>query len=518
MTVAGNTLGSTARLGGRTTAFVRGISDRRRRIAVAAVVVVAALCVRALFFKYQTGDYTAYFQTWYDFIKQHGGFDALRYSFANYNEPYLYLLAFLTYLPIGALTGIKIISVAFDLVLGYFSYRIVRLRYPRGWVPMIAASIILFLPTVVLNSSFWGQIDATYTSLGLGGLYFALRRRPGLACSFFGLALAFKLQIVFLLPVLLLLALRRWVPWRALVMVPVVFALADVPAFLVGASFSTLWSTYKGEVGLYRQLTLNAPNIYQYLHISESTIMRDVGIVFTLALVLGLVALVVVRRTELTPTRIVLASAVSVVLVPFFLPAMHERYFYLADALTVIAALYVPRRLWALPALEQFASLFSYLPFLLATTTTGTTSGALGKAFGSGTAPSGAGGGSAASGGGAQGPAYGPGSSGGLLGGGGGDGTFARGGSGGGGPSGAGHSLLSGAGQSAGNGLARPGSGVSGLSGHAVVSFDILSTSMLAALLLVVWVTLREFRDPRSARPGDATADAVGNAQPSPLA
>ena len=32
--------------------------------------------------------------------------------------------------------------------------------------------------------------------------------------------------------------------------------------------------------------------------------------------------------------------------------------------LTVIAACYLPRRLWALPVLEQFASAFSYAPFL----------------------------------------------------------------------------------------------------------------------------------------------------------
>ncbi|GAA3439104.1 hypothetical protein GCM10018954_087240 [Kutzneria kofuensis] len=36
-------------------------------------------------------------------------------------------------------------------------------------------------------------------------------------------------------------------------------------------------------------------------------------------------------------------------LVPYFLPAMHERYFFLADALTVVAAFYLPRKLWALP-------------------------------------------------------------------------------------------------------------------------------------------------------------------------
>ncbi len=366
-----------------TTEPPRSGPGRGRRIAVATAVVLVALAVRSVFFKYETGDYTSYFHVWYEFILDHGRFGALKYSFANYNEPYLYLLALLTYTPLGPLIGIKLISVSFDLLLGYFTYRIVRLRYPEGWVPTVAAAVVLFLPTVVLNGALWGQIDATYSSLALGGLYFVLRRRPWLACVFFGLALSFKLQVVFLFPVLLVLLLRRWVPWRAFLMVPLVFVLMDVPALLIGASVSTLWSTYTGEIGLYQELTLNAPNIYQYLGITESSDLRKLGIVLTVAIVLALIALVVVRRAQLTPTRILLAATVSVVLVPYLLPAMHERYFYLADALTVISAFYLPRRLWALPVLEQFASLMSYMPFLLATTTTsGPAAGAKGGTSG----------------------------------------------------------------------------------------------------------------------------------------
>jgi len=63
-------------------------------------------------------------------------------------------------------------------------------------------------------------------------------------------------------------------------------------------------------------------------------------------------------------SRVVLLGTVLVILVPYFLPAMHERYFFLADVLSVVAAFYVPRRLWPVPLLVQFASAFSYVPFL----------------------------------------------------------------------------------------------------------------------------------------------------------
>jgi Gpi18-like mannosyltransferase len=471
-----------------------GSASRGRRIAVATALVLVALAVRSVFFKYETGDYTSYFHVWYEFILDHGRFGALKYSFANYNEPYLYLLALLTYTPLGPLIGIKLISVSFDLVLGYFTYRIVRLRYPHGWVPTVAAAVVLFLPTVVLNSALWGQIDATYTSLALGGLYFVLRRRPWLACIFFGLALSFKLQVVFLFPVLLLLLLRRWVPWRALLMVPLVFVLMDLPALVVGASVSTLWSTYTGEIGLYQQLTLNAPNIYQYLGITESSDLRKLGIALTLAIVLALIAVVVVRRAQLTPTRILLAGTVSVILVPYLLPAMHERYFYLADALTVISAFYLPRRLWALPVLEQFASLMSYMPFLLATTIT---AGAAGGATGGGNFGRPGGGASAGSTGGSPGKGAGATSAvpaGGSPGNGTGRGV---------GP-GAGGGAFSHGGGTFGHGTG----GVGGLASHTVVSFKILSTVMLAALVLALWTAVREFRRP--AQPEPSGPDRLG--------
>lgn len=70
------------------------------------------------------------------------------------------------------------------------------------------------------------------------------------------------------------------------------------------------------------------------------------------------------RRPELTPTRIVLLATTSVILVPYLLPGMHERYFCLADVLSVIAAFHLPRRLWYVPILVQISSFGSYLQYL----------------------------------------------------------------------------------------------------------------------------------------------------------
>lgn len=337
-------------------------------LVVAAGIVLLVLAVRLVLFPFQSMDYGAFVAQWYAFIDANGGFAALRFEFANYNMPYLYLLAILTYLPVPVLAGVKVISILGDLLLAFYAYKLVALRYPNRWVPFLAAAVVSLLPTVVVNSAMWAQCDSIYAAFALGGVYYVVRSRPWLACVFFGVALAFKVQAVFLLPVLLVLVLLRKMPWAALLVVPGVVLLLDGPALLAGADPAHLLSIYTQQVEEYTRLTLNAPNIYQFLSVTGSSaeLIRNAGVLFTGALVLVLVLLTVISRVPLTVSRVVLLSTVLAILVPFFLPAMHERYFYMADALSVVAAFYVPKH-WYLPILVQFASFLSYAPFLFNT-------------------------------------------------------------------------------------------------------------------------------------------------------
>ena len=477
-------------------------------IAVAAVVVLGGLAVRTAFFSYTSGDYRAFVSQWYEFIKQNGGFSALKYNFANYNTPYLYLLAILTHIPVPTLYGVKAISVLFDLVLAFFTYRIVALRYPGTWWPLLAGAIVLYLPTVVLNSAAWAQVDSAYSAFGLGGVYFVLRKRPWLACVFFGLAFAFKLQAVFFFPALLLFVLRKRVPWPALLLIPAVYLLLDVPALIAGANFGDLLKVYLSQSDTYDQLTLNAPNVYQYFgSVTSSSTLRLAGIVVTGLILLALMIPVVVRKSELTPARIVLVSAISVTLVPYFLPAMHERYFYPADALSVIAAFYLPRRLWAFPILEQFASGFAYAPYLLNSRQGG---------------PGGFGG--------PGGPGF-PGGSGGRRGSGfpgGRRGSFPGGTRPGGTGAGAtteppgvndpGHLVQRNTGAPQSGQQFRPPGGANGgmTTGTVLVDFWILATAMLAGLVLAVWAAVQDFRrEPPAASAAVANPEAAAVPEPS---
>jgi hypothetical protein len=66
------------------------------------------------------------------------------------------------------------------------------------------------------------------------------------------------------------------------------------------------------------------------------------------------------------PNTIIICAAVSTAMIPFFLPKMHERYFYLSDVILLLLAFYTPR-LWLLPYLSQLISTITYSIYLFST-------------------------------------------------------------------------------------------------------------------------------------------------------
>ncbi|MET7381006.1 hypothetical protein ABZT08_19665 [Streptomyces sp. NPDC005526] len=353
-------------------------ADPRVMVPAACTMVVVALSVRILLLPDESGDYVTFLEPWYWHITSHGGFPALADpSFSDYNVPYLYLLTALTYLPLSSLVTIKCLSMLFDLALAYYTFRIVLLLRPaQRWTAFGAAAVVLFLPTVVANSAWWGQCDVIYTVFLVGGINHALRRRPWVACTLFGIALAFKFQAVFLFPFLLVLVLVGRVPWRCLLAVPAAYLALDVPALALGADPVRLLTVYARQTDTYHYLTLNAPSVYQFLSApGDIDAVRSAGVLVAGVVVSLLVGLAVwsLRRGRpgapdsvrgvpaLTDTRVVLLATCSAIVVPFLLPSMHERYFYAADVLSVMAAFLLPRQLWYVPVLVQLASFGSYL-------------------------------------------------------------------------------------------------------------------------------------------------------------
>ncbi|MEU7902034.1 hypothetical protein [Actinoplanes sp. NPDC049118] len=330
-----------------------------------AVLAALAVAIRWVGRHELTPDMRIFF-VWYAKLDAAGGWSGLSREIGNYNAPFLYLLATLTLLPGSTLLKIKLTWAVFDVLLVYFGYRIVALRY-AGWrIPTLAALVLAFLPTVVINSSFYGQCDAIWAAFALGGVYHLLRGRQWWGVGLFAVALAFKPQAIFVFPLLALLLAAGRLRLRSLLIAPVVYVVLDLPAIIAGRDAVELLTLYSParQSAYVPELTSSAASVYAFLPVtSRLDSLRTLGYLFAAALVVGVIYTLIASRVELDETRIVSAATFFVILVPFLLPGMHERYFFLADVMTVVLAFYRPR-LWLVPVLVQAASLLSYLPFL----------------------------------------------------------------------------------------------------------------------------------------------------------
>jgi len=328
-------------------------------------ILALSLLLRLKLYGFITADYIGFLSPWYDTLKSQG-LHAFSTNFANYNFPYLFLLFLTTLLPVSKLLAIKLISIVFDYLLAGSVYLIIKTLTNNQTKALIAAVICLFLPTVFINSSLWGQCDAIYTSFALLSFWAILKNRWSLAWTLFGVALAFKLQAIFFFPVIALGWIHKKGEWYSPAWGAVSFLFLSLPPILFGRSLSSTMSVYLNQYGAQPQLTSNAPTIYSWFPAQLSGFLTPASLIFAAALLLCLFLacyVLVVYNKAILP--LILSS--FLLLFPFILPQMHERYFFMFEISVLILAILRPGFVWVL-VVSQVITLASYMPFLVGQT------------------------------------------------------------------------------------------------------------------------------------------------------
>ena len=123
----------------------------------------AAMLARALCMDYASLDYQDFLHKWYVYFQENGGFSAIAHSVGDYNAPYLYFMAAISYLDVPDLYLIKLFSILWDVALAWGCLRLVRslVRERQGSrAPLIAfAAALLGKPL--------GHIPVSSTQLAL---------------------------------------------------------------------------------------------------------------------------------------------------------------------------------------------------------------------------------------------------------------------------------------------------------------------------------------------------------------
>lgn len=342
---------------------------RLNQVLLALLPVGVSMLFRALCLDYASLDYQDFLHQWYAYFKVNGGFAALAGSVGDYNVPYLYFMAAISYLDVPDLYLIKLFSIFGDILLAWGCFRLVRslTRERQGSIaPLAAFAAALLLPTVVLNGALWGQCDVIYGALAIHAAASALEGKHRTSAALMAVGFSFKLQAIFVLPLWGVLWLAGKIKFRELLAFPLTYFAVMLPAMLLGKPLSDILLVYFHQMGEYPRLVLNAPSVYQFIpygvQINEELASR-LGIAAAGELVLALLALGFRLRERLDRELTMTMAVILCVGVPFFLPHMHERYFFLADVFTLCWACANVKRLPA-AVLAAGASLASYMVYL----------------------------------------------------------------------------------------------------------------------------------------------------------
>ncbi len=342
-------------------------------------VAAGSLLLRLALLSYQSDDYATFLARWYDFLVEHGAWRGLREEFSSYPPLYLYLISLGTLIPIPKLYTIKLISVAGDYIAAWFVWRLIYRQTKDPKRALLAISAFLFLPTVVMNGSMWGQCDVLYTGCFIASLFYLMEGRSIAALIAFGLACSLKPQAIFWCPFLCGFFLSSRLHWR-LVCVPIIVYIAcGIPQMIAGRPIHRVllhWAYVRDFPGLTHGVV---PNWYAWVADRYSMSLWWAGVGATCLTTLWFL-LYIARRKSSNPRRhpldagrvdskqsesVLLSLALlSVLFPPFLLPGMHERYFFAADAISVIYSFYVANG-WCVAGVIQLASVLGYLPYLL---------------------------------------------------------------------------------------------------------------------------------------------------------
>lgn len=309
------------------------LSSRMELCAVLAL----ALIERAVCWFQRPPDMGLFLEPWLAHIVHYGPIAAFAHPFSNYEPAYLYVLAIgsLADALLAPMTIIKLLSIAGTL---FLTFALTDLAKASG-ADRRAALLVLILPSVAINDALLGQCDALWAGSCVFALAAVMRGQTVRSLIWCGVAISFKAQAAFIAPVIVGAMAGRRLPLWQWAIPALVFLASLVPAWLAGWPAMQLLTVYLGQASL-DQLAGRLGNPWMI-----ATVFGDAkpAHVFWLgyaaagasALAIGTLA----AQNWRDPRTLLVLGALSGTVLPFFLPKMLERYYFLGDILALGAAI-----------------------------------------------------------------------------------------------------------------------------------------------------------------------------------
>lgn len=333
-----------------------------------ALITLLAIAIRGAGFNQITGDYLTQ-SNWVLHFRMNGHFSGFRTFPGNYNAIYMYFLVILSYLPPSMeLYIMKLFSCIFDFVCAFYSMKIIHHMTQNKKIGVLTYAVILFSPTLFINSGLWAQCDSMYTAFVLMSFYYLLINKIRKAMIFFGIGLSFKLQAIFSLPYIIFFFIYKKISLKNLLFIPVGLAIVSIPAWLFGWPLLRMPLNYIAgtDIDINSVLTSNAPTIFVWGNIPAT-----IPMIFITTVLFCIGFLIINKYSTPSNNTLLLLFLFCNFAIPFFLPHMHERYFCIGEIAVLLYSMVNPRRFWIslaviMPAIATYSGyLWGSNPFSL---------------------------------------------------------------------------------------------------------------------------------------------------------
>ena len=336
-------------------------------------IIIFALFIRIAGFQFVSKDYNTWIIPWIKHLSLNGHFFGIATIKSDYLPFYLYFLSIISFLPQNFwLPCVKIFSCIFDFILAFIIGKIVFNIYKSKLRALSSFALILLCPTVFLNSGIWAQCESIYTVFVFLSLLLFLEKKTTLALFFYGLAISIKIQAIFIFPFIIFLYFERTFTFNKLLYFFAGFITTIIIGLPFGAHIQMLRAYFRQLTSYSDSLTYNAPSVFALLTINNNVMLISrISIIFVFIIMFGMLLLIIKninnKRINDNYQQIAIMHITCFffcsLIVPFFLPRMHERYFYIAEIASILYAVIIPKR-WYISLLIILPSCVTYFNFL----------------------------------------------------------------------------------------------------------------------------------------------------------
>lgn len=335
--------------------FLFNLIDNRLFELVLILALAISAIIRVMLAPYTdiSPDYDTYYKVWVETYREVGIWKGLSMTIGDYYVPFNILYAICSLLPCEPWAPLAFASCLCEYVGALFMFKIIRMLlvgsgYDERKAFRIASATavgLLFIPTVIFNGALWKQCDAMYTCFIIIAIYYMIKDKYTTSFIFLGIAFAFKLQAIFVIPAFLIIYMvkKRFTIFQ-FCWIPAIFLLFGIPAVLAkrglrATYFMYFMQTQETQSEGYGMVSY-LPNLYNfgfddYDYMLNSVAVLMIGVIFMFAALFMVwanrryVSGVGCDADILCGENILYLAIWSAFTCCMFLPGMHERYDYM---------------------------------------------------------------------------------------------------------------------------------------------------------------------------------------------